>query len=512
MTPPAAARTRAELPILLGFFALSLLGLALRLDRIGARSLWMDELSAYTKAAASPAEFVDLIPVDFNMVLYYVVSNIYFHLYPGPFDEAAFRLPSAVVGAATIPLVVALGRRCHSAWAGLVGGLVLAINVFHVGYSQEGRSYAAFAFATAATWLLFLRYLDRPTGRRAAAFVVATVANLYLHYYAALNAALQLAMMLWLLRGRPEVRRWVLMTLSIAVLSVPIGVVYTVYEGLDPGRHLGWLKPLTLETLLDLLRQTFGVAWAVVLLYTLALAACLAYAWRCQKPGAKATRLVLVGHLAPIVFLCLVGLAKPYVSPRYMTFLVPGLATLIGVGVASLPRRQQLLGLVLLVGASVAPLREGAGSLVLIQSGWRGALASTMGEARPGDGWIFQLEAGYKAIDFYAPLGIAPSVPMRDRYTIRGLTVGSPRIRRIDTESGPGLRGRGLPTEHETIWLVVAQDYDNWARVVHEWLAEAGYEAEARTFGDIQIFRYRRLTSSATLLPDGSNRLPIAAV
>ena len=126
------SRRGGELFALGALVLICLLGLALRLDRIGARSLWLDEIAAYGKAVLGPAEFLDAVSVNFNMVLYYFFINVYYHLYLGVFDEQAFRLPSAIFGTATIPLVFWLGRRCHSATAGVLGALALSLNVFHV--------------------------------------------------------------------------------------------------------------------------------------------------------------------------------------------------------------------------------------------------------------------------------------------------------------------------------------------------------------------------------------------
>jgi hypothetical protein len=277
------------------------------------------------------------------------------------------------------------------------------------------------------------------------------------------------------------------------VLCLPIVYVNVVFEELDPARHLGWNKPLTYQSLQELLRQTFGFVEPIVILYALALGSCLAYASRSCSTSARTTRLLLLGVGLPIVGLAALGLVKPFVAPRYLLFVVPTIATLVGVGLAILPRWQQAAGALLLIVASIDPLRQGASPLLVTQSDWRGALASTMDRAQPGDGWIFLPEVSHLALDFYSQLGTAPVVPARDVYTLRGLTVGSPRIRRIDTESGPGLRGRGVPTEHATIWLIVAHDDDNWARFVHDWLAEAGYEADLATFPQIQVFRYRNL-------------------
>jgi hypothetical protein len=483
--------------------ALCLLGIALRLDRIGSRSLWVDELAAYGKAVLGPGDFVEAVSVNFNMVLYYLFINAYYHVYSGPFNEQIFRLPSAIFGTATIPLVFWLGRRCHSTTAGLLGALALSLNVFHVAYSQEARSYAAHGLVTAATWVATIRCLGSRRPGPAGAFVILTVANLYLHYYALVNAAIQLTVIGWQLLQERRLRAWIWIVLAVVVLCLPILYVNVVFEELDPTRHLGWVKPLTFQTLQELLRQTFGVVEPVVLLYALALGACLAYANRTCSEEARTTRLLLAGAALPIFGLALLGLAKPLVAPRYLLFVVPTVAALVGVGLAVLPRWQQAAGALLLLVASIDPLRQGAAPMLLPPSDWRTALASTVDRAQPGDGWIFLPEVSHLALDFYSRLGSAPDVTARNVYTLRGLTVGSPRIRRIDTESGPGLRGRGLPTEHATIWLIVAHDDENWARVVHDWLGEAGYEADLTTFPQIQIFRYRRLgQASATMIRD----------
>src|ERR1035438_4219118 len=74
-----------------------------------------------------------------NMSLYYVLLRGWLR-----FGDPAWwvRLLSALTAVAVVPIVYWIGRELLSDRAGVLAALLLAINVFHIRYSHEARSYS----------------------------------------------------------------------------------------------------------------------------------------------------------------------------------------------------------------------------------------------------------------------------------------------------------------------------------------------------------------------------------
>ena len=72
----------------------------------------------------------------------------------------SLRLPSVLLGAASVPVVYALGALTVGRRAGLVAAVVMAVAPFSLFYGTEARAYSALMFFTAASTLAFVAALD----------------------------------------------------------------------------------------------------------------------------------------------------------------------------------------------------------------------------------------------------------------------------------------------------------------------------------------------------------------
>src|SRR5262249_12330255 len=105
---------------------LTLAGLGLRLYQIGAEGLIPDEGISIQR--------VRDFHWDYLRPLYFLVLWLWIHLGD---SEGILRLPAALMGAATIPVVFFLGQRLFSPRAGLLAALFVAVSPLHLNHSQE---------------------------------------------------------------------------------------------------------------------------------------------------------------------------------------------------------------------------------------------------------------------------------------------------------------------------------------------------------------------------------------
>jgi hypothetical protein len=131
----------------------------------------------------------------------------------------AIKLPSLLLGTATVPLIYLFGVRTVGRTAALIGAAIFALSSFEIFYATEGRAYATIAFLSVASTLTLLRMLEDERRSRAVIFGLVTLALLYTHYTAVFVLGVQLAWALWFHRDR--VRRLLAVHAAIALAYVP---------------------------------------------------------------------------------------------------------------------------------------------------------------------------------------------------------------------------------------------------------------------------------------------------
>ncbi|MEM6261197.1 MAG: glycosyltransferase family 39 protein [Bacteroidota bacterium] len=160
-----------------------LVGLVLRIFQHTFQSLWIDELVTMLTSDVShgPSDIIELLRRNVHPPLYYLLLNGWFKTFG--FTESAGRLFSAFAGAGGIVAIYFLGKEIRSRKVGLVAAMLVAINLFHLYYSQEVRSYALLFLLTTLSYLFFLRGLKRTHWKPYLLYTLLTTALIYTHYY-----------------------------------------------------------------------------------------------------------------------------------------------------------------------------------------------------------------------------------------------------------------------------------------------------------------------------------------
>jgi mannosyltransferase len=189
--------------------AISALALALRLWGIGRESIWEDE--AYTwKVAQLPVSTILSLPEQ-TPPLYNLLMHFWVQL--AGTSPTALRIPSALLGSATVGVVFLLGRRLLGEAGGLAAASLAALSPIDVAFSQTARTYALFSFATALSYLMLVRALETPSRRRFAGYAAATALMLYSHVYGIFFLGAQAVFVVWRLRrpaDRARLKAWML--------------------------------------------------------------------------------------------------------------------------------------------------------------------------------------------------------------------------------------------------------------------------------------------------------------
>jgi uncharacterized membrane protein len=187
-----------------------LAGLALRLFRLGADSLWYDETVSAALAGSALPELIRHTAGDIHPPLYYILLRGWLILmgYPtGHADAAGIGLEVAAgffslfFGVLLICLIYALARRLAGPRAALIAAALAAFSPYHIWYSQEVRMYtlgAVFGVVVTAALVQIANRKSQIANRKSqitnrksqianckwwAIYAVAAVAGMYTLYY-----------------------------------------------------------------------------------------------------------------------------------------------------------------------------------------------------------------------------------------------------------------------------------------------------------------------------------------
>lgn len=209
---PADSGETKSAPLMraLPLLVLVLVALALRLYRLDAQSLWLDEASSLRDARAFGAGgLTALARVDQVAPLHAILLWIAIRI--GGESEAALRMPSVIAGVLAVPAIYFTARRLFPRPAvALASAALLAISPFAIWYAQEARMYACVMLAATLYVGLVWPVTSRPLRPGELALItLVTAIGLGFHHYMALVGIAFGAFLL--VRGeafRPRVLIW----------------------------------------------------------------------------------------------------------------------------------------------------------------------------------------------------------------------------------------------------------------------------------------------------------------
>ncbi len=345
--------------------------LALNLYRLGAPSMWFDEILSVERARQSPDVIWQIVTgAQPNMALYYFFLHFWLQLtalFGLPASEAVARFPSAVFAAGGAVLVFFTGQRFFGRIAGFAAAGLYLLNDLQLVYAQEARSYGMQLFLLCLSWYALFAALTGKPGRSRqrlwwACYVATIVLAVYAHLFSLLVFGAQVVAIAGLLflpgpwrdKVWSQLRAALISLLITGILIIPMLIASRV------GGKTGWLPiphPADVYHLFLTMSANSKIYLAIIvlcLLFGLGVAA-LAFSSRWPRPLAVIVRgdaggpPVGLRRYLPLGFALCCWLVVPIVvsyvvsqksthlfSSRYLVVIVPALFLLVAMGVAVL--------------------------------------------------------------------------------------------------------------------------------------------------------------------------------
>ncbi len=238
-------------------------------------------------------------------------------------------------------------RRKLAGLAALVG-TVIAYGVFA---GIDVRAYGLLLMLGALACWLTIRWLRRPSWRRAAGVAVTFALLMYTSFTSAVFIA-YLTLVVLVMRPR-LLGRWIVIGAATLGLSLPVMPQFFSYGPLRVGARMIIPLPPFGEAMALIFRD-FGGADGFVLLVMIAAITLLVVLWR-SRAERRLVGLLIAWNLFPVVVYFGIGSAE-FMKPRYMWWMTIGLILLTAYGISRLPGRLWWIGLAVLVALPFTPI------------------------------------------------------------------------------------------------------------------------------------------------------------
>jgi hypothetical protein len=518
---------------------LTVLAFMLRRYQLGAESLWFDEadivaqarrpltdlLGGFTRAGENGPLFVVVLHFWLSLLDGVPVVGRLMHLAFGPATEAPVRGLSALFGTAAVPVMFALGRRMGGLWVGLVGAALLALNPFHIWYSQDAKMYSLLVLLVLVTSVLYLAALERNTWGLWIAYVAATWVMLTSHSLSGLVLLAQVASTPFIVSRRAEHtagtarNRWVRWGWAMLLIAAPVfPIAWLRLAALVTGtvETGNWYTGVGLGDILLTIFVKFAVnqsaSWQLtrslaisaeavgaIAMGGLALAGAVALVWGHIRPdeggissGMRRVKrpyvLVALLWLVPVAVFWLVTLQLPLFHPRYLIMSLPAYLLVAAAGIVAAWRLNPILALVplallaLATGTAYASFNYAPGAQ---KEDWRGAMSYVQDHIRLRDEIV--VFPGYlaSAVDMYFTPGGPGKVPDRPIEAVPSLKVENFGQRELEESL------RKLSNCSERVWLVVSpprMEQEDPEHRVLQWFQFNFHTFDTQVFNGVTVY------------------------
>ncbi len=330
-------------------------GLVLRVVGLTAKSLWFDEtFSIFLSNRPIERVFSLLLVNEPHPPLHFLLLHLTTALFGA--SEATVRWLSVLISAPIVLITWRFGRRLLGPGPALLATIMVAVAPSQVAAGQEARMYGLLTLTSLASWWTLWLAFERGERRPWTAYVFTTAAMLYTHYFGFFILVSQGIYVLARGTGAAGWRRWIVALAAVFVLFLPwlpgfrqqlVGG-HTTPEIRLP---LTWALPVdTLSTMTSgrpVITPPNVTGWSlqgagsrgVAALGFAAVVAVVLLAVCSSRWPRHAKALLLCAAIGPLALSLGVSLAVNIYAPRYMLFIVPPLALLVGAGVSTVAAR-----------------------------------------------------------------------------------------------------------------------------------------------------------------------------
>lgn len=233
----------------------------LRFYKIDYQSVWIDEILSMKNSnpKLSLKELYDSVMfLEFIPHAYFYVLRLFFEVFG--FTTVVARSLSAIFGVFGVYAVYLLAKEMFNKKSGLIAASFIAVNIFHISYSQEARPYAMLFLFTVLSFYKLVQLLKKPNYKNAVLYAIFTGLIINSHFFGFITVFSQVLILLTFLviTKKEDLRK----TITLYAIS---GVIFLIFilllaEPLLRASNINsfWLPQPDAQIYTNMIKEFFG--------------------------------------------------------------------------------------------------------------------------------------------------------------------------------------------------------------------------------------------------------------
>lgn len=255
--------------------AILLLSSVLRFFHIDYQSVWIDEIHTLNESdpGISFSQMFDyLYAADPHPPLYFIAVKVIFSLFG--YNTFVLRMFSAVIGIMGVWAMYLLGKEMYGKKAGLYAAAILAVNYFHIYYSQDARPYPLLFLSTTISFYFLVKFIKAPSFKTSALYGFFVAFMLYSHFFSLFALFSQYVILLYFVwrpyRDYTTSKKFFIYSLMSGIISLILYIPCLGFLMAAAERKAMWIAKPKWNVYSELFKEFFGyseiVIWFVLIL------------------------------------------------------------------------------------------------------------------------------------------------------------------------------------------------------------------------------------------------------
>jgi hypothetical protein len=325
----------------ISLFLIFIIGTYLRLHELGKDSLWFDEMSGIYLSMAPALSIIQ----NLQFPLHFLFTH--FALYFGE-NATIVRLPSAILGTLSIPLIYLVGKNIYGKDVGLTSAFLLSISTYHIYYSQNARAYSQVVFFSLLTLLFLWKAInEKKKIWWIAGFLISTILNILTYGIALFVLIVEAAFLVYIaIANFSSIKNYfyrvshvTLFMMGLGLISVSFIIIFrlpiTEKVPFNPSVQIPGLE-LSIPFFIDILKKFSVVGSISPYIFGLMFLYGAAKSLKKYKPQII---LIILWITLPFVVLFTVKMNHPFFDVRYIIFMLPIFLISVSHGIVSLSEK-----------------------------------------------------------------------------------------------------------------------------------------------------------------------------
>lgn len=312
-----------------------ILATVLRFYHIDYQSIWLDEICSIIEANPdikwSDLEATIMVS-DPHPPLYFALMKFLFQLFG--YTSLVARVFSAIVGVVGVYAIYLLGKEINNKNTGLLAAFLLAINSFHIYYSQEVRMYALLLLFTVLSYYRLVLYLKQNTYKNAILYGLFTGLMLLTQFFGLFVLVSQLILLLFVLIKKEKTNKLLFFKQLLAsglVIIISFLPALNIFIETTKKKYTA-IQPTTIDTIFLIFKDFVQQSYILLFLYSVLIVVCLYYA---LKEKMKQSYLILFSWIIITLALPIIRsyLVTPMIVSRYFITILPAFIIIVSISI-----------------------------------------------------------------------------------------------------------------------------------------------------------------------------------